>query len=77
MNLTKALNIASAVAGCLGTALMYRGTFGLVAPGAYMSVALLAEVKKGNDRRQLLQRTGLLLLTISFLVQGVAQFAPE
>ncbi|CAG4919164.1 hypothetical protein LMG31841_04850 [Paraburkholderia saeva] len=56
---------------------MYRGTFGLVAPGAYMSVALLAEVKKGNDRRQLLQRTGLLLLTISFLVQGVAQFAPE
>ncbi|WDD94658.1 hypothetical protein Bsp3421_004792 [Burkholderia sp. FERM BP-3421] len=56
MNISKTLNIASAVLGLVGTFLMYRGTFGLVASGAYMNTALLAEVKKGNDRRQLLQR---------------------
>ncbi|MPV65839.1 hypothetical protein [Burkholderia sp. BE17] len=77
MNITKILNIASAAIGVLGTFLMYKGTFGLVAPGAYMNTALLAEMKKGNDRRQLLQRAGLILLTISFFMQGVAQFTPE
>lgn len=77
MNTNKALNIASAIAGFAGTALMYCGTFGLVASGAYMNTALLAETKKANDRRQLLQRSGLLLLTVSFFLQGVAQFTPE
>ncbi|OUL68698.1 hypothetical protein [Paraburkholderia hospita] len=77
MNITKALNIASAAIGVLGTFLMYKGTFGLVASGAYMNAALLAEVKKGNDRRQLLQRAGLVLLTVSFAMQGIAQFTPD
>lgn len=76
MNVTKALNVASAIAGFAGTVLLYQGTFGLVAPGAYMNTALLAEMKKANDRRQLLQRAGLMLLTASFLLQGVAQFTP-
>lgn len=56
---------------------MYHGTFGLVASGAYMNAALLAEIKKGNDRRQLLQRTGLVLLTISFFLRGLVQFTPD
>lgn len=77
INVSKTLNVASAAFGLLGTLLMYRGTFGLVASGAYMNAALLAEVKKGNDRRQLLQRAGLILLTISFAMQGGAQFTPE
>ena len=77
MNITKALNIISAVVGFVGTVLMYKGTFGLVVPGAYMSTALLAEMKRANDRRQLLQKSGLLLLTVSFLLQGIAQFTPE
>ncbi|WP_176080810.1 hypothetical protein [Paraburkholderia tropica] len=77
MNIAKTLNIASAAIGVLGTFLMYKGTFGLVASGAYMNTAVLADVKRGNDRRQLLQRAGLILLTISFCVQGVAQFTPE
>ncbi|MFM0128772.1 hypothetical protein [Paraburkholderia sediminicola] len=77
MNTNKALNIASAIAGFAGTVLMYRGTFGLVVPGGQMNTALLAETKKANDCRQLLQRTGLMLLTVSFLLQGIAQFTPE
>lgn len=77
MNVAKTVNIASSVIGAIGTVLMYRGTFGLVAAGAYMNTALLAETKKANDRRQLLQRSGLLLLTVSFFLQGVAQFTPE
>lgn len=77
MNITKALNIASAVVGFAGTVLMYKGTFGLVVPGAYMNPSLLAEMKRANDRRQLLQKSGLLLLTVSFLLQGIAQFTPE
>lgn len=78
MNIPKALNIASAIVGALGTVLMYKGTFGLVVPGFYfMDAAGNEATKKANDRRLLLQRLGLLLLTASFLVQGIAQFTPE
>jgi hypothetical protein len=78
MNITKALNIASATVGVMGTVLMYKGTFGLVVPGSYfMDAAGNEATRKANNRRQLLQRLGLTLLTISFLLQGVAQFTPE
>jgi hypothetical protein len=78
MNITKALNIASATVGVAGTVLMYKGTFGLVVPGFYfMDAAGNEATRRANNRRQLLQRLGLALLTISFLLQGVAQFTPE
>lgn len=77
MNITKILNIASAAIGVLGTFLMYKGTFGLVMPGAYMNIALIAETNTANRRRQQLQKVGLIMLTISFALQGFAQLTPE
>lgn len=77
MNITKALNIVSAAAGFIGTLMMSKGTFGFVVAGAYMDVAGDAATRKANDRRAYLQRWGLALLTVSFLLQGIAQFTPE
>lgn len=77
MNVTKAVNIASAIIGVAGTVLLYKGTFGLVVPGFYyMDDAGNEAIRKANDRRQLLQRIGLGMLTLSFFLQGVAQFTP-
>lgn len=77
MNITKALNITSAVVGIMGTVLMYRGTFGFVMSGAFMGTAADPATNKANNRRQLLQRLGLALLTVSFVLQGIARFTPE
>jgi hypothetical protein len=41
-----------------------------------MDAAGNAAIIKANDRRQLLQRLGVALLKISFLLQGVAHFTP-
>ena len=77
MNITKILNIVSAVAGFVGTLLMSKGTFGFVVAGAYMDVAGDVATKKANDRRACLQRLGLAFLAVSFLLQGISQFTPE
>ncbi|PTB20457.1 hypothetical protein C9I57_11335 [Trinickia symbiotica] len=78
MNITQSLNIASATIGVLGTFLMYKGTFGLVVPGFYfMDEAANKATQEANNRRAALQRIGLCMLTISFMLQGTAQFTPE
>lgn len=76
MNITKALNLGSAVIGVVGTVLMYKGTFGLVVSGSFMGTAADPATKSANDHRTALQRAGLVLLTLSFALQGIAQFTP-
>jgi uncharacterized BrkB/YihY/UPF0761 family membrane protein len=74
MTATKLLGLASACLGALGTALLYRGSFSNESFGAWMDPQLIAEQTQRNLSRQQLQRLGLALLTLSFILQGIALF---
>lgn len=76
MAIDKWLNLAGALAGALGTILMYRGTFGLAAGSFWTDEAMLQEINRANKVRLRLQRSGLALLTASFALQGAALFTP-
>jgi hypothetical protein len=70
----KTLNAAAATLGALGTLLLFKGSFTYEAPGAYMTLELIQKMGQRNLRRQRLQRAGLALLTISFVLSGVSLF---
>ena len=76
MSPDKVLNLVSASVGAIGTFLMYKGTFGFAPVGSYMGAAS-KETIAANTRRERLQKCGLLLLTLSFALQGIAQFLPN
>jgi hypothetical protein len=75
MTVDKFLNLASAIAGAVGTLLMYRGTFGLQSVFTWTSQAMAEETAGRNRQRLRFQRCGLALLTTSLLLQIVALFA--
>ena len=66
--------LASAVCGAIGTGLLYRGSFALEAPAAFADDAFIADMVARNKKRQRLQRAGLSLLMLSFLLGGASLF---
>jgi hypothetical protein len=70
----KVAGVAAAAFGALGSLLLYVGAFGLEAPTVWMTDQSAREMTKRNKRRLLLQRTGLVLLMISFTLGGVSIF---
>jgi hypothetical protein len=78
MTLIKAINLASAALGMLGTIALYKGSFAFEPGGFFyddvdhsMNKAICAR----NRRRQLKQRVGVALIGAAFALQVVAQFA--
>ena len=75
------LTLTSALFGAFGTALMFFGshalepTEGAVWGGPEVD-AYNAKVNARNQIRLLMQRTGLILLAIAFVLQGISAFAP-
>lgn len=72
MMFSKALGIASAVAGALGTALLYRGSFAYESFTPYTNPNLVEEMKRRNVKRRRFQQAGLLLLMVSFALAGIS-----
>jgi hypothetical protein len=70
----KTLSAASAILGAAGTILIFRGSFTYESPGGWMTPPLIGEMTQRNRRRQVLQRAGLTLLTLSFVLQGISLF---
>jgi hypothetical protein len=68
--LGKILGLLSAVLGAAGTILLFFGSFAYEAPTVYMNEELLANMIKRNKRRQFQQRSGLILLLLSFVLAG-------
>jgi hypothetical protein len=75
------LTFATALFGALGTALMFFGSHafepmeGAVWGGPAVD-AFNEKVKARNRTRLLMQRSGLVLLGIAFIFQGISAFAP-
>jgi hypothetical protein len=70
--LAKSLGIAAAIAGAIGTVLLYFGTFGFEAPAVWASKDFVDQMKARNRRRLFLQRVGLVFLMISFVLGGIS-----
>ena len=73
MTLIKAINLASAVLGMLGTIALYKGSFAYE-QGFFYDMDLKA-MNVRNRRRQLKQRVGVALIGVAFALQVVVQFA--
>ena len=71
-DIAKIIGIAAALAGALGTSLLYGGTFGFETFGPYTNPKLVAQMTARNRRRLRLQRVGLAFLMLSFLLGGVS-----
>jgi hypothetical protein len=67
---SKILGLVSAASGAIGTLLLFFGSFAYEQPGYYMNKNLLDDMVKRNKRRRLLQRTGLGLIMLSFVLAG-------
>jgi hypothetical protein len=74
VTIIKIMNLASAACGVLGALALYNGSFAYEHPGflADAQNKMINEMWGRNRRRQRWQRFGLGLITISFLLQGVA-----
>jgi hypothetical protein len=72
LSASKVIGLLSALAGAVGTAMLYKGSFAFEAPAAYASPEFVAAMSKRNRNRQLLQRLGLALLTLSFVLAGTS-----
>ncbi len=70
----KGFQLAAAVCGAVGTFLLYKGSFAFESPAYWGSPQLTANMDARNKRRRLLQRTGLLLLMLSFVLGGASIF---
>ena len=64
------------IVGAGGTACLYKGTFGFESFSPYANNKLIQEMSARNKRRLLMQRLGLGLLLLSFLL-GVAHVFVE
>jgi hypothetical protein len=67
---SKILGLVSAASGAIGTLLLFFGSFAYEQPPYYTKPAMIAALIKRNKRRQLLQRTGLGLIMLSFVLAG-------
>jgi hypothetical protein len=78
MTLIKAINLASAVLGMLGTIALYKGSFAFEPGGGFYDdedYSINKAICARNRRRQLKQRIGLALIGGAFALQVAAQFA--
>lgn len=66
-SIAKAIEIAAALFGAVGTGFLYKGTFGFEAFPAFLSHDDVRQIGDRNRRRQRMQRIGLGLLLLSFL----------
>jgi len=67
---TKIFGLLSAVLGAGGTILLFFGSFAYEGFGAYYNQEMIDAQVKRNKRRGMLQRTGLVLLMLSFVLAG-------
>lgn len=72
LTLSKWMNLASAACGVLGTLILFF--FAYEQSGGLGSIQTLNEMRNRNLRRRWIPALGLGLITVSFLLQGVAQF---
>jgi hypothetical protein len=72
LTIGKTIALASAVAGAIGTLLIYRGSFAFESPGFIVDDELMKKINARNRRRHILQRLGLGLLMISFVLAGIS-----
>ena len=72
VTISKILGLLSAAAGAGGTLLLFFGSFAVEAPPVNMDDELLDRMIERNKRRQLLQRAGLALLMLSFVLAGLS-----
>ena len=70
MTISRIVGLLSAVTGAVGTLLLFFGGFAYEQPSYYANQKLIDAMVKRNKRRQLLQRTGLGLLMLSFVLAG-------
>jgi hypothetical protein len=80
MNLSQAMNLASAVFGAAGTMILFFSSYSLqpLEGGVFGGPALTeynAKIQAKNARRLVLQRVGLALLCASFVVQAAVALA--
>jgi hypothetical protein len=69
---TQIIGLLSAVSGAVGTLFLFFGSFAYEQPSYYANQKLIDDMIKRNKRRQLLQRTGLGLLMLSFVLGGAS-----
>jgi hypothetical protein len=72
--ISKIIQLISAIAGAVGTGLLYKGSFAYEQPGGWMDDALLTRMTERNKHRQCMQRCGLFLLMVSFVLAGASLF---
>jgi len=70
--LSKIIGVLSAISGAGGTFLLYKGSFAYEQFPYYTSRASVAEASQRNRRRQRLQRAGLSLIMLSFVLAGIS-----
>jgi hypothetical protein len=70
--LPKIIGVLSAISGAGGTGLLYKGSFAYEQFSHYASRASVAEMSQRNRKRHRLQRAGLLLIMISFVLAGIS-----
>jgi hypothetical protein len=69
---SKILGLASAASGAFGTLLLFFGSFAYEQPAYYMSKNSIDAMVQRNKKRQLLQRAGLGLIMLSFVLAGLS-----
>lgn len=72
MTATKIFGLLSAVLGAGGTILLFFGSFAYEGFGAYYNQEMIDAQVKRNKRRRWVQRAGLLLLMLSFVLAGLS-----
>ncbi len=70
----KLANVAAAVLGASGTAILFKGSFAYEGFAPYYNEQMISDQTARNTRRRLLQRGGLGLILASFVLQAVAAF---
>jgi hypothetical protein len=70
------LNVAAAILGSLGALILFKWSFAFESLPFYDDRAgtISKPIGLRNRRRQTMQRVGLALILVSFILQGVAQF---
>ena len=77
-----ALSLFSAIFGIVGTGLMFFGSYALepfegATWGGPETAAANDRIRAKNRTRLLMQRSGVALLFVAFVLQGIAAFAPS
>ncbi len=74
--ISKALGVASAVSGAIGTTLLFKGSFAFEPVGSFYTDAETTRITSARNRKRLLlQRTGLGFLMLSFILAGLSVIA--